>query len=503
MIASPLHSTASRYRRLSLCLLVLALVISVFADIEISRVSPLQELGRMAKGLLLPDFSATEYLALAIGQTISFALLGLALGVVAGGLLALCMDKPLVRGICALLRAVHELFWALIFLQLFGFSPLTGILAIAVPYSAIFARVYHDILAQAAPEPQLALPAGCGRLSAFIYCQLSQCWSPLVSYTRYRFECALRSATVLGFVGLPTLGFHLESAFKEGHYHQAGALLLLFYALIASIRWWLRAPLLPLYLLAALWMLPAGDLLPWQYLWRFLSEDIIPSPLRDSGVQALSFDGGRLLLEWLGPLWRQQLWPGLQATLSLSVIALAACAVLALLCYPLGSRRLAGHAYWPGHGLLIVLRSTPEMILTFVFLLIFGPSMLPAILALGIHNGALIGYLLARNADELTLRSDAATGFNLYFYELQPRLYRGFLAFLFYRFEVIMRESAILGILGVATLGFYIDSAFEDLRYDIAMLLIIITALLNMSADMLSTRLRRYITPQRLHTCSL
>ncbi|MDF1764193.1 MAG: hypothetical protein P1U57_12350, partial [Oleibacter sp.] len=66
-----------------------------------------------------------------------------------------------------------------------------------------------------------------------------------------------------------------------------------------------------------------------------------------------------------------------------------------------------------------------------------------------------------------------------------------FLALLFYRWEVIMRESAIMGILGIATLGFYIDSAFEEIRFDKAFFLIIVAALLNILVDSLSRRLRR------------
>ena len=53
-----------------------------------------------------------------------------------------------------------------------------------------------------------------------------------------------------------------------------------------------------------------------------------------------------------------------------------------------------------------------------------------------------------------------------------------------------MRETAILGILGIATLGFYIDSAFADLRYDKALSLIIITAVLNLGIDILSRAIR-------------
>ena len=53
-----------------------------------------------------------------------------------------------------------------------------------------------------------------------------------------------------------------------------------------------------------------------------------------------------------------------------------------------------------------------------------------------------------------------------------------------------MRETAILGILGIATLGFYIDSAFADSRFDRALLLIVITAFLNLGIDALSRTIR-------------
>ena len=53
-----------------------------------------------------------------------------------------------------------------------------------------------------------------------------------------------------------------------------------------------------------------------------------------------------------------------------------------------------------------------------------------------------------------------------------------------------------MGILGVATLGFYIDSAFEEIRYDRAFLLIVVTALLNMLVDSLSRRMRGAFSQQ-------
>ncbi|MFX5760969.1 hypothetical protein ABTE44_19765, partial [Acinetobacter baumannii] len=83
---------------------------------------------------------------------------------------------------------------------------------------------------------------------------------------------------------------------------------------------------------------------------------------------------------------------------------------------------------------------------------------LPAIIALGFHNGAIVGYLLGRHADQIAYRLDAPSGLNLYAYDTLPRIYGQFLAYCLYRWEIIVRESAIFGILGVKTLGYYVDA---------------------------------------------
>ena len=60
-----------------------------------------------------------------------------------------------------------------------------------------------------------------------------------------------------------------------------------------------------------------------------------------------------------------------------------------------------------------------------------------------------------------------------------------------------MRETAILGILGIATLGFYVDSALADIRLDRALFLIVITAFLNVGIDSLSRNIRQRLRLSR------
>ncbi|MFP6727682.1 MAG: ABC transporter permease, partial [Alphaproteobacteria bacterium] len=99
---------------------------------------------------------------------------------------------------------------------------------------------------------------------------------------------------------------------------------------------------------------------------------------------------------------------------------------------------------------------------------------LPAIVALTLHNGAIIGHLAGHFSNKVQLRPDCPKGFNLCCFEVAQQIYGQLLAFLFYRWEVIMRETAILGILGIAKLKFFIDSALADIRSDRAVFLIAI-----------------------------
>jgi len=475
--------------RTSLGFVAVAVVCLFVADIEITTQDPWGEIGRMAWGVVTPDFLGFGKLARAITQTVAFALLGVALGAVLGFFLAQAFHLGPVRWGCAFVRAIHEIFWALIFLQMLGLTPLTGILAIAIPYAGICAKVYAETLEEAQPEALRTLPAGTGVVSAFFFVRLPDAWVHIKTYTAYRFECGLRSSAVLGFVGLPTLGFYLESAFKQGHYSEASALLIVFYVLIATIRFWMRKRLVGAYLVAAPFLLGGGAAISFDNIARFFTQDIVPAPLRAGAfLDGATWSG---LSDWTGMLLADQALPGIAATVVLTQIALVATAVLTLAFFPLISSKFFGPVgRTVGHGLLVVTRSTPEFILAFVFLQFWGPSMLPAILALALHNGAIIGHLMGRYTDELRLRPDAPRGLNLYGFEVVPRIYGQFLAFLFYRWEVIMRETAILGILGILTLGFYVDSAIQDIRLDRAVFLILITALLNIGVDILSRTIR-------------
>ena len=475
--------------RTSLWFVLVAFGCLLFADIEITTQDPWPEIKRLGIGLIQPNFAKWKQILEALMMTLAFAILGVALANFTGFLLAVVFHYRAVRVGCAFVRAVHELFWALIFLQVFGLTALTGVLAIAIPYSGICAKVYAELLEEADPAPMQAIPNGTSIVSLFFYAKLPGVWANVKTYSFYRLECGLRSSAVLGFVGLPTLGFYLETAYKEGLYSDLSALLIVFYVLISTVRKWMRREIIPVLLIAACIVLPESGTMTWSNAWRFFADDIMPTPIRNAETITIP-----ILLEtwfWFQSLIVNEALPGILNTVVLTMIALAATGVLSLLFFPtISSLFFGSKSRLAGHVILVVIRSTPEYVIAFVLLQLLGPSMFPAVVALSFHNAAIIGHLIGNFTNHLRLRPDRSNGINLYAYETLPRIYPQFLAFLFYRWEVIFRETAILGILGVKTLGFFVDSAFADIRFDRAIVLIIITALLNIVIDVLSRSIR-------------
>ena len=177
-----------------------------------------------------PEF--LQLTAKAAIATLSFAVCGttvsLALGTV-GGVFASQVwwqsvgGKPrswlLVRALLAVPRGAHELVWALFWVNIFGFDPLVAILAIALPFGAIVAKVFSEILDDTPRESfQALLAAGAPPFAALLYGLLPAALPNLISYAFYRFECSIRSAATVGIIGAGGLGYELYLSEKSHHY---------------------------------------------------------------------------------------------------------------------------------------------------------------------------------------------------------------------------------------------------------------------------------------------
>jgi phosphonate transport system permease protein len=155
--------------------------------------------------------------------------------------------RQLVRWLMIVLRSVPELIWALVFVRVVGLGPTAGVLAIALTFAGMLGKVYAEILESGDTHPAASLLRnGSGRLQTFLYALMPQSAAELTSYTLYRWECAIRSSAVLGFVGAGGLGQMMDASMKMFNGSEVATMLLVFMALVwladrisASLRKWL------------------------------------------------------------------------------------------------------------------------------------------------------------------------------------------------------------------------------------------------------------------------
>ena len=176
----------------------------------------------------------TLALLLAVPLTLA-ATRALSVSALAGRMAALpYVVRQVVRALLIVLRSMPELVWALVFVRVVGLGPAAGVLAIALTYGGMLGKVYAEILESGDPQvTQTLLRNGCGRLQAFAYGLLPQNAAELTSYTVYRWECAIRSSVVLGFVGAGGLGQQMDSSMKMFAGGEVATMLLVFVALVA------------------------------------------------------------------------------------------------------------------------------------------------------------------------------------------------------------------------------------------------------------------------------
>ena len=180
---------------------------------------------------------ATAGIVLALGWAIPLALIAarpLSVSALSGRMAWLpAVVRQAVRWLLMLLRSVPELIWALIFVRVVGLGPTSGVLAIALTYAGMLGKVYAEILESSDAQPtQNLLRNGSGRLQAFFYGLLPQSANELTSYTVYRWECAIRSSAVLGFVGAGGLGQQMDASMKMFNGSEVATMLLVFMALV-------------------------------------------------------------------------------------------------------------------------------------------------------------------------------------------------------------------------------------------------------------------------------
>ena len=473
--------------------------------------------GRFALAAITPSLQpeVLRHALAGLATTAGIALLGWIASLLLGVVLAVASSRLVwrtwggtpwpataLRRLLAVPRAIHELLWGLLLLQLVGLKPVVAVVAITIPFGAMVARVLSDQLDALDTRGVEALRCAGVTAPAALLTALGPALLPvLLSYGGYRLECALRSATLLGVFGLGGIGTDLRLTMQSLQFRELWTDLWLLLGVMVALeqalgmlrgRWSMRGRLA---LRGASGAPPGMDL---------LLAGVLVIGLGFGAAWSLGVDPLHLL-HWQ-PLpamatsdWGSVIelpWPRLiGGTLALTMLA----AGLAVGLPPLLLLAVA-----PRPSLLPLLRLIwalgrlwPPPLTAMLLLFVLRPGLLTAALALGWHTMGILGRLLLESIED----GDRGVEEGLACAGSGPRLAllygtfnavaRPYLAYGAYRSDVLLRETVVVGMVGATGLGTQLLEALSAFAWNQLLALVGAYVLLTLLGEGWSDNLRQ------------
>jgi phosphonate transport system permease protein len=507
---------------------------------------------------LAPEFlrtvmrAAAQTMATALAGTLLSLTIALPLGVLATGTLwnrgvlvaagdrfgVGWMASRLARTILGFLRAVPDLLWALLFVAAVGLGSLAGTLALAVAYSGVLGRVYADVFEHVDTQPLEALQStGATRMQIFLRGVWPQALPHLMAYTLYSFECCVRAAAVLGFVGAGGIGYEISISMRLFEYGQVLTLLLVFLVLLtltdAASRY-LRDRFVSRATSAretraegssSRWLLTnkSRRLVGWTAVLSFTVASFglagfAPETLLQAGIAGrLSGFVRRMFPLDLSWAFVSSLGTALLQTIAISLfgtlIGMAFAVVLAVPAtstltfvrsdspgkHGVTDRALRWLRFWSARLVLNILRSIPELVWVLICILAVGIGPFAGTIALGLHTAGVLGKLYAETMEEVphrpveALRSLGASPMQVLLWAIWPQARPLLSSYTVLRWETNLRASTILGLVGGGGLGQVIYNNVQLGFYPRLTTLILIIYALVLASDWIGERLRLHV----------
>lgn len=189
-----------------------------------------------AQGFSPPDFHEWPLYLSEMLITIQVAVWGTALAIVCSIPLGILCSENIApwwiyqptRRLMDAARAINEMVFAMLFVVAVGLGPFAGVLALWVHTTGILAKLFSEAVEAIDPRPVEGIRAtGADVVHEVIYGVIPQVLPLWISYSLYRFESNVRSATVIGIVGAGGIGMVLWEYVRGFYYHETAAIMII------------------------------------------------------------------------------------------------------------------------------------------------------------------------------------------------------------------------------------------------------------------------------------
>ena len=425
------------------------------------------------------------------------------------------------RGVIVLARAIPDLVFALIFVRALGLGPLPGVLAIGFHSIGMLGKVFADAIEEIEPGPLDAVrSAGATRRQTRVSAVVPQVLPSFIGMTLYRLDINVRASAVLGLVGAGGIGTKLSERLGTLQYERAFGIIVAIFLMIVAVEK-LASGIRKTLLIStsetpSSWStrllgrvtgakaaVPSSEAtkvrLPWS------PDRIMKTFYLGAGIALVAastfFANVRVgkLIDSPPKIWNivSRMWPpdfsrfaslsgDLMETFWMAYAATFVGVAVSLVPGMLGARNLAPTRaiYNLARYFVVLVRGVPHLIWALLFVSAVGLGPFAGTMALLIGTVGITAKFFMDSAEEIdegprdAVTATGASGGQVTAAAVVPQVLPAFIASSLYTFDINLRGSVILGIVGAGGIGFALLESVRSLNYDrTAAIMILVFAL--------------------------
>ncbi len=399
--------------------------------------------------------------------------------------------KKFIKLLLTIKRSIHEIIWGLILMQIYGINFSIGIIAICIPYIAINAKVFSEQIENINLKTIESIKQINGNKFSSLITLL---WTPITetlkNFGLYRLECALRSTTVLGLFGIGGIGTSIFLSFQTLNFRELWTYLWgLAFLIIISKELFKKINLfnipkeLVFNFVIALFCISVFSLSFFVY-FIFDKNTISFNSINNlliSKSNFISYDFLKLFLD----------------TIVLSLLSTGVTVSFPPLFILIFNNKIGISII---RSISFLFRLIPPPIMMLVLLMFNNPTISLAALTLGLHNAAITSKLLLGNIytqdkkEYIAMKSLGVAKRTSWLFGLFIKQVRSYLAYCAYRSDIIIRETAILGVIGSVGLGWQLQESLSSFAWEEVIIILVAYSSIAVVGELINGKIKCNLT---------
>ena len=375
--------------------------------------------------------------------------------------------QGIIKFFLTIIRSIHEVLWGLILMQIYGINFSIGIIAICIPYIAVNSKVFAEQLETIDYKILESIKQIHGSNFSSL---ITLIWNPIVktfkNFGLYRLECSIRSTVILGLFGIGGIGTSIFLSFQTLNFRELwtylwslAILIILPREIFKKLKFYKPTKSLSIFFISISLII---IVLTFSYFFNFIF---------NNNIEDFNY-----LFKSSSDLGFFEILKLISDTLILSLLSTG----IAISLPPLVLGIFNNNA----SKILIrifsfFLRLIPIPLILLTLLTFNNPSLSLAALTLGLHNAGITSKLLIANlegqdkSNYFAMRSLGISKKTSWLLGLFSQQAKSYLAYCAYRSEIIIRETAVVGVIGSVGLGWQLQESLSSFAWQEVTLVLI------------------------------